>query len=290
MRRWKQRLIADALGVSASAVSHWFASARRCGPEALRSRPHPGAPPKLATAQKLLIADFLWHGPEAYDFRGEVWTCRRVTEVLKEEFGVTYHKGHVSRLLKDRGRTPQIPVTRALQRNEAEIEHWQCEVWPTLKARARRERRSLFFVEEAGCYLLPGLVRTYAPIGLTPLVREWATRDHLSIRGGLSLGGKVYTLVRQEPLTGRHTVLFLEHLLREIQSPLLLIWDRSPIHRRAAVTDFSAEVGERWLHVEPLPTDAPDLNPVEGAWQHLKHVELRNLACLDLEQLHAEFH
>jgi transposase len=213
-----------------------------------------------------------------------------VTEVLKEEFGVTYHKGHVSRLLKDRGRTPQIPVTRALQRNEAEIEHWQREVWPTLKARARRERRSLIFADEAGFYLLPGLVRTYAPIGLTPLLREWATRDHLSIMGGLSLCGKVYTLVRQEPLTGLHTVLFLEHLLREIPSPLLLIWDRSLIHRRAVVTDFIAEVGERWLHVEQLSAYAPDLNPVEGAWQHLKHVELRNLACLDLEQLHEEFH
>jgi transposase len=48
-------------------------------------------------------------------------------------------------------------------------------------------------------------------------------------------------------------------------------------------------VGERWLHVEQLPAYAPALNPVEGAWQHLKHVELRNLACLDLEQLHEEF-
>jgi transposase len=44
------------------------------------------------------------------------------------------------------------------------------------------------------------------------------------------------------------------------------------------------------VRVERLPAYAPDLNPVEGAWQHLKHVEMRNLACLDLEALHLELH
>jgi transposase len=44
------------------------------------------------------------------------------------------------------------------------------------------------------------------------------------------------------------------------------------------------------IHLEPLPAYAPDLNPVEWLWKHLKKVELRNLTCLDLEQLHMELH
>jgi transposase len=115
---WYQRDIAAALGVSEEAVSRWLARARDGGPEALLSRPAPGRPPKLSPAQKGLIPEFLWHGPEAYGFRGEAWTRARVARVIREEFGVGYHKGHVGRLLADLGWTPQVPVTRAIQRDE----------------------------------------------------------------------------------------------------------------------------------------------------------------------------
>src|SRR5437870_1517783 len=91
---WTQRTIAAAFGVSEQAVSQWLAAARLGGPEALRSHPAPGAPPKLAAGQKRLIPEFLWHGPEAYGFRGQVWTCARIAKVIEEEFGVSYHRDH----------------------------------------------------------------------------------------------------------------------------------------------------------------------------------------------------
>jgi transposase len=107
--------------------------------------------------------------------------------------------------------------------------------------------------------------------------------------GGVTPAGKVYTLARQESLNGLHSVEFLGHLLRLAGERLLVIWDGSPIHRRAAVREFvSGTRGEVW--VEALPPYAPDLNPVEWAWRHLKQVELRNSVCLDLEELHGEFH
>jgi transposase len=102
--------------------------------------------------------------------------------------------------------------------------------------------------------------------------------------------GKIYTLARQESLNGLHSVEFLAHLLRVAGERLLVIWDGSPIHRRAAVTDFVADRrGKLW--VEALPGYAPDLNPWdEGGWHRLKNVEMRNLVCRDLEELHQEFH
>jgi transposase len=127
---WKQRAIAAALGVTEGAVSQWLAAARRGGQDALRSRTAcRGATPKLTSVQRRLIPDFLWHGPEAYGFRGGVWTCDRVAAVLQEEFGVSYSKSQVSRLLKRLGWTPQIPITRAIQRDEQAIERWRVESW-----------------------------------------------------------------------------------------------------------------------------------------------------------------
>jgi transposase len=288
---WKQRDIAVALSASEAAVSQWLAAARAAGPDALLSRPVPGHPARLTEQQKRLIPDFLWHGPEAYGFRGELWTCARVAKVIKREFGVRYSKSQASRILKALEWTPQRPITRAAQRDEEAVERWRAEVWPELRARARRERRVLVFVDESGFYLLPGVVKTYSPEGLTPVIAEWQTRDHLSVMGGLTPGGKVYVLVRPESLKGRHSAEFLAHLVRHAGRRLLVIWDGSPIHRGPAVQEFLGSRDGRGIHVERLPGYAPDLNPWdEGGWEHLKHVELRNVVCLDLEELHLELH
>jgi transposase len=287
---WSQRTIAATLGVSDPAVSHWLAVAERDGVEALRSRPAAGRVPRLTAEQRRLIPEFLWHGPEAYGFRGQVWTCARIALVIEAEFGIRYHKDHVGRLLKELGWTPQIPIRRAIQRDESAIQRWRAEVWPDLRKRARRERRVLVFEDESGFYLLPGLAKTYAPEGCTPVIREKQTRDHLSVMGGMTPEGKVYTLVRQESLNGLHSIEFLIHLGRAVGDRLLVIWDGSPIHRRVEVKDFvSSTRGKVWL--EALPGYAPDLNPWdEGGWNHLKHVQMRNVVCRDLEELHEQFH
>jgi transposase len=244
----------------------------------------------LSPGQRLLIPEFLWHGPEAYGFRGAVWTCARVAQVIREELGVAYHKGHVSRLLRQLGWTPQMPIKRASQRDEQAIEHWRNDVWPRLLRQAKTERRTLVFVDEAGFYLLPAVVRTYAPRALTPVLRAKLSRDHLSVMGGLTPPGRIYTLVRQESLDGSHSVEFLVHLLRVAAGRLMVIWDGSPIHRRTIVGEFVSQTQGK-MHLEQLPGYAPDLNPWdEGGWNHLKNVEMRNLACRDLEELHQEFH
>ena len=287
---WSQRSTAAALGVCEETISRWMTRVRRDGPDALLAHPGPGHPPKLSDDQMRLIPEFLWHGPEAYGFRGAVWTCARVARVIEDEFGVGYHKDHVGRLLKALYWTPQMPIRRAIQRDEQAIRDWRIEVWPELRRRAKRERRVLVFEDESGFYLLPGVVKTYAPCGQTPVIPELQTRDHLSVMGGMTAEGKVYTLTRQESLNGLHTIEFLVHLRRVAGKKLLVIWDGSPIHRRAEVQEFVAGTrGQVW--VESLPGYAPDLNPWdEGGWHHLKHVELQNVVCLDLEQLHEEFH
>jgi transposase len=287
-RGWSQCDIAEALDVSEEAVSRWLARARDGGPEALRARPAPGHPPRLTPDQVRSIPEFLWHGPEAYGLRGQVWICARIAKVIEWELGVRYHKDHVGRMLKGLGWTPQQPIKRAIQRDGAAIDRWRDEVWPDLLRRARRERRALVFEDESGFYLLPGVVKTYAPEGLTPVLREKQTRDHLSVMGAMTPEGRVFIMARQESFNGMHCIEFLLHLLRVAGDRLLVIWDGSPIHRRAAVKEFVAGTrGRVWL--EALPGYAPDLNPWdEGGWHHLKDVEMRNLVCRDLDELHQE--
>lgn len=150
---WTQQEIAEALGVTKGAVSQWMTAVAEDGVEALYARSHTGGPVKLPHAQRMLIPELLSHGAEAYGFRGEVWTCARVAEVIKWEFGVVYHPAHVSRILKDLRWTPQKPIGRASQRDETLIEHWRTEVWPELKKRPdwSGARRSLLMKPASIC-------------------------------------------------------------------------------------------------------------------------------------------
>ena len=131
-------------------------------------------------------------------------------------------------------------------------------------------------------------MRTYAPVGQTPILREWCTRDHLSAISAISPKGKLYFRSQSGPIDSADVVAFLEHLLREVPGRMVIIWDGAPIHRSHTVKEFLANGAAHWRHLERLPAYAPELNPGEGLWQQLKGVELRNLCCFNIPHLRRE--
>lgn len=135
---WKQKDIAEALGVTEGAVSQWMSRARKGGRQALRHHPPPGPQPKLTEEQRAQLPSLLAKGAEQYGFRGEVWTTARVAVLIKEHFGVSYHPAHCSRLLRAIKYSQQKPVEEASQRNEQAIKTWREERWPDLKKKPSR--------------------------------------------------------------------------------------------------------------------------------------------------------
>lgn len=130
---WKQQDIAAALGVTPGAVSQWLKRGRERGEEGLRRHPAPGPTPKLSPAQLAQLLALLERAAEAYGFRGQVWTCKRIAEVIRHTFGVTYHPAHVSRLLHTLRQSVQRPHARAAQREGPAIAAWWRERWPALE-------------------------------------------------------------------------------------------------------------------------------------------------------------
>ncbi len=143
-------------------------------------------------------------------------------------------------------------------------------------------------MDEAGFYLLPLLVRTYAPIGQTPVLKVKLTRDHLSAIGGITPEGKMYMQMQDRAYCAEQVVAFLKMLLRKIPGKLLVIWDGSPIHRAQVIKDWLASGAAKRVHLERLPGYAPDLNPQEGVWNLLKRRELKNMCCRSLAHLQEE--
>ena len=125
------------------------------------------------------------------------------------------------------------------------------------------------------------------PIGQTPVLYEELSRDHLSAMSGITLEGKLLMMEQESSFKGEEVVRFLKHALRQITGKLLVIWDGSPIHRSIVVKEFlkSGAASSSRLQLEQLPGYAPELNPDEGIWKHLKYVELKNVCCRNLSEL-----
>lgn len=132
---WKQTDIATALGVTPGAVSQWMTRAEKEGVKGLYRHKAPGGKPRLSVEQKAKLPGLLSRGAEAFDFRGDVWTRRRVGTVIQREFGVSYDPSQVGRILRACGWSLQRPIRRAKQRDEESIRRWKEEGWPEVKKR-----------------------------------------------------------------------------------------------------------------------------------------------------------
>lgn len=142
----------------------------------------------------------------------------------------------------------------------------------------------ILFLDESGVYLLPAIVRTWAPRGQTPVLRHYLTNDHLSVISAISPEGALYFQIQQTAFASGAVIRFLTALHEAIPGKLLIIWDSAPIHRSQEIQAYLAEAVD-WLRVEYLPGYAPELNPDEGIWRYLKYVELKNLSRATLNSL-----
>ena len=93
--------------------------------------------------------------------------------------------------------------------------------------KADEEQATIIWVDEAGFYLLPMAVRTWAPCGQTPILRVKLTRDHLSAISGITLDGRLFMQVRPTPYDAEAVVSFLRVLLRKIPGKMVVLatWD-----------------------------------------------------------------
>ena len=117
----------------ASSVMRWRNAWRRRGADALKVGVSPGRPLKLKPAQRRRLLRLLLKGPVAHGYNTNVWTTARIAELIRREFGVSYHRDHVGRLMRSLNWSHQKPEKRAIERNEEEIERWKQKEWPQIK-------------------------------------------------------------------------------------------------------------------------------------------------------------
>lgn len=126
-------MVAQMVGAAVSAVWQWRATFRRAGADGLAAKPAPGRPPKLSPQQRQRLPQLLAVGAQHYGYPNDLWTTRRIAAVIERELQVDYHPAQVSRILHDLGWSCQKPERRAVERNQAAIDHWKRSGWVEIK-------------------------------------------------------------------------------------------------------------------------------------------------------------
>jgi transposase len=277
-----QSEVARRVGAHRQSVSKWAAELEAKGRAGLKQAGRAGRKPRLSAAQISQIEVGLKRGPQALGYETSLWTANRVAHLIEQESGVSYHPGHVWKILRQLGWSCQRPAGRALERDEKAIERWKKERWPELK-KAKKQGRIIVFIDESGLSERPHRCRTWAPRGQTPVLQYHFNWKTLSAMAGVTWWNFYFRLF-PGAIKSPQVVEFLQHLLRHLPGKLLIIWDGLPSHRSHLVRDFVRQQrGRLWL--EFLPAYAPELNPVEYLWSHWKQHELPNFCPSSFAQL-----
>jgi transposase len=125
--------VAEIVGASESSVRRWRRALEKGGLEASLAKPHPGCRPRLDAKQKQRLIEILLAGPRRAGYSADLWTCRRVAEVIAKEFQVKHHPDHVGKMLHDLGWTCQKPEQRAREADDVAIQRWRKRDWPRIK-------------------------------------------------------------------------------------------------------------------------------------------------------------
>jgi transposase len=262
--------VVKSYGLCRTTIYKWLRAAKRGGERALQARRHPGRAPALTSKQKLQVRRWMnGKDPRQYGFDFGLWTRRIVAELIEDKFGVRLGVTAIGRLLHELEITPQKPLRRAYERDPVAITRWKEEVYPALAKRAKRRGAQIFFLDEAGVRSDQVLGRTWGLRGQTPEVATSGRRQSVSAISAINARGSFWYAIYTKRLDAQGFINLLRRFMRARKAPVFLVLDGHPSHRAKAVANYVQSLKGR-LELHFLPGYAPELNPDEFVWNHLK--------------------
>ena len=279
-----QLAIASVLGLHKNTVYRWLKGWRVAGATALkakkRGRRHEAQRlldvNQAAEVQQLMTA----HTPDQLDLPHALWGREAVRELVQARFGITLALRTVSDYLRRWSFTPQRPIKRAIERQDAAIQAWLAEHYPKIAARAKAEGAAIHWGDETGISNQPVYGRSFAPKGKTPVLRRPATRRTLSMISAVTNRGTLRFMLYEGALNAALFLSFLQRLVRSAEGKVFLIVDNLKVHKAGKVEAWVAAHQEK-IELFFLPAYAPEHNPDEFLHSDLKRSLGRRPAAKD---------
>jgi transposase len=259
-------------GFNRTTIYKWLKAASKpgVGVAALRSRPASGRPRQLTPRQEQQV--FRWingHDPRQYGLDFGLWTRLIVARLIEQKFGIRLGLTAVGALLARLGLTPQKPLQRAYQRDPEAIERWRRETFPAIAKQAKAAGGEVYFWDESGFRADSVHGKTWGKKGQTPVVERPGQRQSIGAASAVNVRGGFWFCTYQGGLNASLFVSLLRKMMRRRTAPVHLVVDGLPAHKTKLVKDYLASTnGMLTLHF--LPGYAPELNPDELVWSHMK--------------------
>lgn len=257
-------------GLCRTTIYPWLRAERRGGSEALAARRATGRPSLLALRQKKRV--FRWingRDPRQYGFDFGLWTRRIVAALIAQKLGLSLGVTAVGRLLAELEITPQKPLRRAYERDPVAIRRWKTQTYPRLKARAKQRGAEIYFLDETGVRSDHVLGRTWAPKGQTPTVATSGRRQSVNAISAVTARGAFWFEIYGGSLNATSFLNLLSRFMRWRRRPVFIVLDSHPAHIAKMIAQYVQSKGGM-LELHFLPGYAPELNPDEFVWSHLK--------------------
>jgi transposase len=271
-RGMSQTEAARTFGASLRAVSKWRRLDREGGLRALTLKRRGRrlgegrlSAPRAARIRTLIVGKL----PDQLKLPFYLWTRAAVASLIAREYGIKVSLITVGRYLRAWGLSPQKPVRRAYERNEAAIARWLKREYPAIARRAKREKAAIYWGDEMGLRSDHVTGTSYAPVGRTPVVRATGQRFGCNMILAITNKGALAFMVFQGKFKAPVFVAFLQRLLKQVTGKIYLIVDGHPVHKSRKATRFFARHSSR-LRLIRMPGYCPELNPDELLNQDVK--------------------
>jgi transposase len=284
----KPSVVIASYGFSRQIIYKWLREAKGKGRglRALRSRKATGRPRTLTAKQEQQL--FRWvngKDPRQHGFDFGLWTRLVVRRLIADKFDANLGVTAVGKLLAKLGLTPQKPLKRAYERDPAAIEAWKNETYPSIARQAKKRGAEIYFWDESGFRADVVQGTTWGVQGQTPIVAVPGQRQSVSAASAINARGGFWFATYKGGMSAELFIEMLKALMRRRKKPLYLILDSLPAHKARIVQEYVASTKGR-LEFHFLPGYAPELNPDELVWNHMKRTGTAKNPLVRGESLH----
>jgi transposase len=264
--------VISSYGFNRTTIYKWLSvvSSPGKGVNALHSRPATGRPRRLTPRQEKQV--FAWvngKDPRQYGLDFGLWTRAMIGSLIEQKLAVKLGLTAVGELLAKLGLTPQKPLERAYQRDPEAIEKWKRETFPTIARAAKAVGGEVYFWDESGFRADTVHGKTWGKKGETPVIARPGQRQSVSAASAVNSKGAFWYSTYQGGLNAPLFVKLLKQMMRNRTKPVHLVVDGLPAHKTKQVKEYVDSTNGR-LTIHVLPGYAPELNPDELVWSHVK--------------------
>lgn len=231
-----------------------------------------GRKPRLSKEQRAQLKEIILKGPEEYGLKTGIWISSVIQWVIQKEFNVFFAVKYIPELLKQMGLSWQKAKFVSDHFDEEKRKIWQEETWPSILKKSKELGAVILFGDEASFAQWGSLSHTWGLKGKQPTCKTTGKRKALKVLGVIEFfSGKFVHQEHEGRFNAESYQQFLNQVLTQFQSPIILIQDGAPYHTSKAMVEyFEAKTQEGRLFCYQLPSYSPDFNPIEKLWKQTK--------------------